>query len=298
VGDKEDIMKRVEGKVAFITGAARGQGRSHAIRLAEEGADIVALDICADIFTAHYAMATEGDLAETVGMIKELGCRAIGVQADVRDATALGRATGEAISNFGQIDILCANAGIGGVAPALDITDDEWDNVIDINLTGTWKTVRAVAPAMVEQGRGGSIILTSSIAGLVAFPNLAHYTAAKHGVTGLMRTLAVELAPQRIRVNSVHSTIVDTHMIQNAPTLSLFMGGKPGATRDEAEAALKAMHALDIAWVDPVDVSNAVLWLASEEARFVTGAAIPVDGGATAPFKLLTANPEFTPTSR
>jgi (+)-trans-carveol dehydrogenase len=208
---------RVEGKVAFITGAARGQGRSHALRLAEEGADIIAVDICQDVATVPYGGATEADLAETVKQVEALDRRIVAQQADVRDLGALQRAVDEGLSQFGHIDVVCANAGIASFAPALELSEEVWQDVVDINLTGVWKTVKATAPSMVERGQGGSIILTSSIAGLIAFPNLAHYTAAKHGVTGLMRTLAVELAPQHIRVNSVHPTTVDTPMVSNEP---------------------------------------------------------------------------------
>ncbi|HEX4396258.1 MAG TPA: mycofactocin-coupled SDR family oxidoreductase, partial [Trebonia sp.] len=218
-------MGRVEGKVAFITGAARGQGRSHALRLAQEGADIIAVDTCHGFDTVPYDGATEADLAETVKQVEELDRRILAQQADVRDLSALQRVAEEGLSQFGQIDIVCANAGIASFAPALEMTEQMWQDVIDINLTGIWKTVKATAPSMVERGQGGSIILTSSVAGLSAFPSLAHYTAAKHGVTGLMRTLAVELAPHRIRVNSVHPTTVDTPMVANEASWSLFMGG-------------------------------------------------------------------------
>jgi SDR family mycofactocin-dependent oxidoreductase len=276
---------RVEGKVAFITGAARGQGRSHAIRLAQEGADIVALDICTDVGTVPYPGATEADLQETVKEVEALDRRIVAQQADVRDLAAVQRVVDEGLSQFGRIDIVCANAGIGSFAPALDLTEDQWDQVVDINLTGVWKTVKAAAPAMVERGEGGSIILTSSAAGLIAYPNLAHYTAAKHGVTGLMRVLAVELAPHRIRVNSVHPTTVDTPMIDNPAIYELFTG-QQGLSRDEASEAFKPLNALPIPWVEAVDISNAVLYLASDEARYVTGTTMVIDAGALAPYKI------------
>jgi (+)-trans-carveol dehydrogenase len=276
---------RVEGKVAFITGAARGQGRSHAIRLAQEGADIVALDICTDVGTVPYPGATEADLQETVKEVEALDRRIVAQQADVRDLAAVQRVVDEGLSQFGRIDIVCANAGIGSFAPALDLTEDQWDQVVGINLTGVWKTVKAAAPAMVERGEGGSIILTSSAAGLIAYPNLAHYTAAKHGVTGLMRVLAVELAPHRIRVNSVHPTTVDTPMIDNPAIYELFTG-QQGLSRDEASEAFKPLNALPIPWVEAVDISNAVLYLASDEARYVTGTTMVIDAGALAPYKI------------
>ena len=279
-------MGRVEGKVAFITGAARGQGRSHALRLAQEGADIIAVDICQDLATVPYPGATEADLAETVKQVEALDRRIVAQQADVRDLAALQRAVDEGLSQFGHVDIVCANAGIASFAPALDLTEEVWQDVIDTNLTGVWKTVKATAPAMVERGQGGSIVLTSSIAGLIAFPNLAHYTAAKHGVTGLMRTLAVELAPHSIRVNSVHPTTVDTPMVANEPVWGLFLGGVAGATREQAAEGMKALNAMPVPWVEAVDISNAVLYLASDEARYVTGTTTVIDAGAMAPFKI------------
>lgn len=277
---------RVQGKVALITGAARGQGRAHALRLAQEGADIIAVDVCETVATTPYDGATEADLAETVKQVEDLDRRILTRKSDTRDLAGLEAAVADGLSEFGRLDIVCANAGIASFAPAWELTEDVWQDVIDINLTGVWKTVRATVPTMLEQGSGGSIILTSSIAGLIAFPNLAHYTAAKHGVTGLMRTLAVELAPHRIRVNSVHPTTVDTDMVNNEPVYSLFLGGMQGATRADAEIGMKALNAIPIPWVDPVDISNAVLWLASDEARYVTGTTQVIDAGAMSPFKI------------
>jgi len=276
---------RVEGKVAFITGAARGQGRAHAIRLAEEGADIVALDLCQDVGTVPFPGASEADLQETVEAVEALDRRIVAHQADVRDLGALQRVVEDGLSQLGHIDVICANAGIGSFASALELTEDQWQDVVDINLTGVWKTVRAAAPAMVERGQGGSIVLTSSTAGLIAFPNLAHYTAAKHGVVGLMRALAVEPAPHRIRVNSVHPTTVDTPMIQNPASFGLFTG-REDISREEAEQAFRPLNALPIPWVEAVDISNAVLFLASDESRYVTGLTMTVDAGATAPYKI------------
>ena len=279
-------MGRVEGEVAFITGAARGQGRAHAIRLAEEGADIVAVDLCHDVATVPFPLATEADLQETVKAVEALDRRIVAHQADVRDLSALQGAVDEGLSQFGHIDIVCANAGIGSFAPALELTEETWQDVVDINLTGVWKTVKATAPSMVERGQGGSIILTSSIAGLIAFPNLAHYTAAKHGVTGLMRALAVELAPHHIRVNSIHPTTVDTPMVANEAIWGLFLGGAQGATREQAAEGMKALNAMPVPWVESVDISNAVLHLASDESRYVTGTTTVIDAGAMQPFKV------------
>jgi SDR family mycofactocin-dependent oxidoreductase len=279
-------MARVAGKVAFITGAARGQGRSHAVRLAQEGADIIAVDVCHGFDSVPYDGATEADLAETVKLVESLDQRIVAQQADVRDLASLRAAADAGLSEFGHIDIVIANAGIASFAPALDLTEEMWQDVIDINLTGLWKTVKATAPSMIERGQGGSIILTSSVAGVIAFPALAHYTAAKHGVVGLMRALAVELAPAYVRVNSVHPTTVDTPMIANPAGYSLFMGGAPDVTREQAAVGMKALNALPIPWVEAVDVSNAVLYLASDEARYVTGTTMVIDAGAAQPFKI------------
>lgn len=279
-------MGRLTGKVALITGAARGQGRSHAVRLAQEGADIIALDICESLATVPFPGATEDDLAETAKEVEALDRRVLTHKADVRDSGQLDRVVAEGLSEFGRLDIVVANAGIGSFAPAWELTDEMWQETLDVNLTGVWRTVKATVPAMIAQGTGGSVILTSSIAGLIAFPNLAHYTAAKHGVTGLMRTLAVELAPHGIRCNSVHPTTVDTPMIQNDAMYELFLGGVQGATRADAEVGFKAINALPIPWVESVDISNVVLWLASDEARYVTGTTQVIDAGAMAPFKI------------
>ena len=278
-------MGRVEGKVAFITGAARGQGRSHALRLAQEGADIVAVDICQDVETVGYAGATEADLAETVKQVEELDRRIVARQADVRDMAAMQAAVDEGLSQFGHIDIVCANAGIATFAPGHEMTDEVWQTTIDVNLTGVWRTIKACLPSMLERGQGGSIVLTSSTAGVAGIANIAHYAAAKHGVVGLMRVFAVELAPHMIRVNTVHPTSVRTPMVENPTTFELFTG-TPNATEEQAMPALKGLNALPIPWVEAVDISNAVLFLASDEARYITGTTMLVDAGGTMPYKL------------
>jgi SDR family mycofactocin-dependent oxidoreductase len=283
--DDRTTMSRVNGKVALITGAARGQGRSHAVRLAQEGADIIAVDICSDIETVPYPGATEHDLAQTVKLVEDLGRSVIARTADVRDLAALQAVVREAVEEFGHIDIVVANAGIASFAPILELDEQAWQDVIDIDLTGVWKTVKAAVPAMAGSGRGGTIVLTNSVAGLAACANMAHYVAAKHGVTGLMRALAIELAPSGIRVNSVHPTNVDTPMLINDASFQLFTGAE-GATREQAAAAMANMNALPVPWVDPIDVSNAVLYLASDESRYVTGTTMVIDAGAVAPFKI------------
>ncbi|GAA4672756.1 mycofactocin-coupled SDR family oxidoreductase [Pseudonocardia yuanmonensis] len=278
-------MGRVEGKVALITGAARGQGRTHALRLAEEGADIIAIDLCSQLDTVPYALASEADLEETAKQVEDRDRRILTRQADVRDLGQLQAAVADGVSELGHLDIVCGNAGILSSAPAWELSEESWQEMIDVNLTGVWKTIRATVPQMIEQGTGGSIILTSSIFGLQGAPNVVHYVAAKHGVTGMMRALAIELAPHGIRVNSVHPTTVDTAMVQNPMTYELLLG-RSGASRAEAEAEVKAMNALPVPWVEAVDISNAVLYLASDEARYVTGTTHIVDAGSLSPYKI------------
>lgn len=280
-------MSRLRGKVALITGAARGQGRSHAVRLAEEGADIIAVDLCRDIDTVPYPGATEDDLAETVAQVEALDRRVVARQADVRDLSALTRAVGEGAEALGGVDIVCANAGIASFGSTIELDETVWQDMLDINVTGVWKTVKAAVPRMIEQGRGGSVILTSSVAGLTAFSQLAHYSAAKHGVVGLMRVLAGELAPHRIRVNSVHPGNTHTPMIDNDAARTLFLGDpRIEGREDEVRRNFMAMNALPVPWVDPLDISNAVLHLASDEARYVTGTTAVVDAGLLLPFKV------------
>lgn len=273
-------MGRMDGKVALITGAARGQGRSHAVRLAEEGADIIALDICRPVQTAPYEGATADDLAHTVKLVEELDRRIIAREADVRDLAQVQAVVEEGVSEFGHIDVVCANAGIVNYGTALELDEREWQEMVDINLVGVWKTIKAAVPPMVERGQGGAVIITSSTAGLMGVQNLSHYVAAKHGVVGLMKVLAQELAPHMIRVNTVNPTTCDTPMMDNDATRGMFRPDLEHPTRAEAAESMSAYNALPIPWVEPIDVSNAVLWLASDEARYITGVALPVDAGA------------------
>jgi (+)-trans-carveol dehydrogenase len=272
---------RLEGKVAFITGAARGQGRSHAIRLAQEGADIIAVDLVKQIATVPYAMSTPDDLNETIKEVESLDRRIIATEADVRDFGAVKAALDEGVAQLGRLDIVSANAGIFSFGSLEELDEQNWQDMIDVNLTGVWHAAKAAIPHLRANG-GGSIILTSSTAGLMAIPNIGHYTAAKHGVVGLMRTLALELAPDMIRVNSVHPTSVNTDMIQNAATYALFAPDLPEneRTKDVLGARFQELNALPIPWVEPVDISNAVLWLASDESRYVTGVTLPIDAGS------------------
>jgi (+)-trans-carveol dehydrogenase len=275
-------MGRLEGKVAFVTGAARGQGRSHAIRMAQEGADIIAIDIASQMETVEYAMATPDDMTETVRQVEALDRRIIAAQADVRDYDALKAAVEDGVAQLGRLDIVAANAGIFSQGRAEELTDQQWDEMVDTNLKGVWHTAKAAIPHLRAAG-GGAIILTSSTAGLMGYENFAHYVSAKHGVVGLMRTLALELAPDMIRVNSVHPTSVDTDMIQNQMLYALFAPDleESERTRENLGERFKTMNALPVPWVEPVDISNAVLFLASDEARYITGVTLPVDAGAT-----------------
>jgi SDR family mycofactocin-dependent oxidoreductase len=273
---------RVEGKVAFITGAARGQGRSHAIRLAQEGADIIAVDLVRQVDSVPYPMSTPGDLAETVKEVEALDRRIVATEADVRDYGALKTALDDGVAELGRLDIVSANAGIFSFGTLEELPEQTWQDMIDTNLTGVWHAAKAAIPHIRAGGRGGSIVLTSSTAGLMALENMAHYVAAKHGVVGLMRTLALELAPDMIRVNSVHPTSVSTPMIHNEATYALFAPDldEKDRTRERLGERFQTLNALPIQWVEPVDISNAVLWLASDESRYVTGVTLPVDAGS------------------
>ncbi|KWX23354.1 3-ketoacyl-ACP reductase [Mycolicibacterium wolinskyi] len=273
---------RVEGKVAFITGAARGQGRSHAVRLAQEGADIIAVDICRQISSnSVIPPSTPDDLAETADLVKALNRRIVTAEVDVRDFDALKAAVGGGVEQLGRLDIIVANAGIGNGGETLDKTSEQdWDDMIGVNLSGVWKTVKAAVPHLLSAGRGGSIVLTSSVGGLKAYPHTGHYIAAKHGVVGLMRSFAVELGQHSIRVNSVHPTNVNTPMFMNEGTMKLFRPDLENPGPNDLAVAAQFMHVLPIGWVEPVDISNAVLFLASDEARYVTGLPVTVDAGS------------------
>src|SRR5215212_5453913 len=272
---------RVDGKVAFITGAARGQGRSHAVRLAEEGADIIAVDICRGFDDSTAPAATPEDLAETADMVKNLGRRIVTEEVDVRDFDALKAAVDSGVEHLGGLDIVVANAGIGTRGVKLHkMREDIFDETIDVNLGGVWKTVKAAVPHLLAGGRGGSIVITSSVGGTKAYPQVGHYIAAKHGVVGLMRTFAVELGQHSIRVNSVHPTNVNTPLFMNEGTMKLFRPDLESPGPDDLAVAARFMHVLPTGWVEPVDISNAVLFLASDESRFVTGLTMTIDAGS------------------
>ncbi|MEK8071430.1 mycofactocin-coupled SDR family oxidoreductase [Rhodococcoides navarretei] len=272
-------MGSLEGKVAFITGAARGQGRSHAIALAKEGADIIAVDVSTQVDTVPYRTATVDDLAETVRLVEALDRRIIASEADVRDLAALTTAVDSGAAELGRVDIVIANAGINTMSPALEMEEVMWQTMIDINLAGVWKTVRAAAPHIVSGGRGGSIVITSSLASMVANENIAHYTAAKAGLVGLMQVLAKELGPQSIRVNTIHPTTVATPMILNDATFRLFRPDLAEPTRADFEEAALTLNTLPVPMIESEDISNAVLYLVSDAGRYITGTTHVVDAG-------------------
>ena len=262
------------GKVALITGAARGQGRAHAVRLAADGASVIAVDLCEQIASVPYPLATPDDLAATVKLVEDTGARIVAKQGDVRDRASLSAALQAGLDEFGRLDIVVANAGI---AP-MQSGDDGWRDVIDVNLTGVYNTIKAAIPTMVKQGTGGSIVLISSAAGLAgvgsADAGSIGYAAAKHGVVGLMRVYANLLAKQSIRVNSIHPSGVDTPMINNEFTRQWL--AELVAQSDSPPDMGNAMP-VDVLHAD--DIANAVAWLVSDQARYITGVTLPVDAG-------------------
>lgn len=272
---------RLAGKTALITGAARGIGRAQAVRFAQEGADIVALDVCGPVDTVVIPPSTQEDLEQTAALVADTGARVHTEIVDVRDVAGMQAATDRGVERFGGLDVVCATAGITSRGMADDLDENAWRTMLDVNLTGVWHTCRAGAPHLIARG-AGSMVLTSSIAGLRGLLGVAHYTAAKHGVVGLMRSLANELAPHNVRVNCVNPTNVDTPMIQNDAVSSAFRPDldRPPTRAEFAEAA-QAMNMLAVPWIDPIDVANATLFLASDEARYITAIVLPVDAGAT-----------------
>jgi (+)-trans-carveol dehydrogenase len=264
-------MEQFKDRVVFITGAARGQGRSHAIEFARQGARIVAVDICDQIESVRVPMATREDLDETVRLVEAEGGRALAVECDVRSLAGLADAAAAAVEEFGRIDITIANAGIGsGGKGTLDLSEEQWQDVVDVNLGGVWKTAKATVPAIIDGGRGGSLLITGSAAGIRAMAGIGHYVSAKHGLTGLTKVLAIELAPHEIRVNCVHPTGVRT----------------PLATSEEiqkwaARQPAGPTNLLPVDMIEAEDVTAAIVWLASDAARYVTGVNLPLDAGYT-----------------
>jgi SDR family mycofactocin-dependent oxidoreductase len=263
---------KLEGKVALITGAARGQGRAHAVAMAREGADIAALDICHDLPYPRYSLARPDDMTETIGLVRQLQRRAMPLEADVRSARDMEAAVARTIAEFGRIDILVCNAGIADMALCWDITEEWWDIMIDINLKGYWLAVKYVVPHMIAQKTGGRIIMTSSVAGLRGDPGMAHYCASKWGVVGLAKSLAHELSAYNITVNTLHPTGVNTEIIAG-------MAKAASMVTEDLIAFIHAGHMLPVQLIEAADVANAALWLATDEARYVTGHTLNVDAG-------------------
>jgi SDR family mycofactocin-dependent oxidoreductase len=277
---EEHLMgQRMAGKVALVSGAARGQGRNHAVRLAEEGADIIAFDVAGPVPAQGAPPATPADLAETVSLVDALDRRIVATQADVRDPDTIAALVEQGAAQLGGLDVVVANAGIqGNPGQAAQTSPADWHAVIDTNLSGVFHTIRPAIPHLVAR-RGGAIVITSSSIGLRSVPNLAPYAAAKAGLTGLMRTLELELAEHSIRVNSVNPTAVGTPMLLNPVNFGLFRSDLEHPTEEDVRPVYRSLNALPVPYVDPDDISNAVLFLASDEGRYITGVALPVDAG-------------------
>ncbi|MDF3311009.1 mycofactocin-coupled SDR family oxidoreductase [Rhodococcus sp. T2V] len=272
-------MGQLDGMVAFVTGAARGQGRSHALLLASEGADIIAVDVCRQIDTVPYPLASQDDLAETVRQVEQLGRGIVAEHVDVRDLAGLEAVVEKGVAQFGRLDVVLANAGISAPAPTLTMSEEMWSTMIDVNLTGVWKTIRASVPHIIAGGRGGSVVITSSLAALRPNGNIAHYSAAKSGLVGFMRVLAKELAPTGIRVNTIHPTTVATEMVLNDATYKLFRPDLEEPTRDDFVRAASTLNALPLPLTESSDISAAVLYLVGNSGRAVTGSTHSVDAG-------------------
>jgi SDR family mycofactocin-dependent oxidoreductase len=265
----------LQGRVAFITGAARAQGRSHAVRLAREGADIIASDICAPVSDSiTYTAATPEDLSETVRLVEAEGRKVLARQVDIRDDPALRQLVADGIEQFGRLDIVVANAGVLGWGRLWELTDEQWDTVIGVNLTGTWRTLRATIPAMIEAGNGGSIVVVSSSAGLKATPGNSHYAASKHGLTGMTNSLAIELGEYGIRVNSIHPYSVETPMIEPEAMMQIF------AKHPRYVHSFPPMPMQYKGFMTSDEVSDVVVWLAGDGSGTLSGQQIHVDKGA------------------
>ncbi|AHK29667.1 2-hydroxycyclohexanecarboxyl-CoA dehydrogenase [Rhodococcus opacus PD630] len=262
---------RFENKVVFVTGAARGQGRAEAVRFASEGADVIAIDACTEFASTAYPGATRDDLAETVRLVESRGRRIVAAAADVRDFDGLSRALADGIEQLGRLDVVIANAGICSGALSWEITAEQWQETVDVNLTGTFHTAKAAVPYLIEQGEGGAVVFTSSVSGLKGTPFTGHYVATKHGITGLAKTMANELGEHRIRVNTVHPAGVDTGMkVRDLHPLIARYASTLGSIYQ---------NSLPYRITQPEDVAAVVAWVCSDEAKYITGAQIPVDLG-------------------
>ena len=274
-------MGKFDGKVVLITGGARGQGRSHALAFAREGADVAFCDIASQMDSVPYRMSRPEDLDETVGLVEELDRRCVAVRADVRDREQVESFADRARTELGRIDFLLANAGIFTFSTVAEMEERTWTQMIDTNLTGVFHAMRAVLPTMIEQG-SGRIVATSSMAGKMGFANIAHYCAAKWGVIGLVKSLAMEVGGNGITVNAICPTGVDTTMIQNEAAYKLFLPDTENPTREDAAPAFQTLNAIPVPWVEPVDISHAMMFLCSDEARYITGETVAVAAGSNA----------------
>ena len=273
----------LEGRVAFITGAARGQGRAHAVRLASEGADIIAIDICGPISdTITYPPATTEELAETVRAVESTGRKVLAREVDIRDLAALEQVVADGVEQFGRLDIVVANAGVLSWGRMWEMSEEQWDTVIDVNLNGTWRTIRAAVPAMIEAGNGGSIIIVSSSAGLKATPGNGHYSASKHGLVALTNALALEVGEYGIRVNSIHPYSIDTPMVEREAMMAVF-AKHPSYLHSFAPMPLHPVNHQSKKglkeFMTPEEVSDVVAWLASDGSATLSGSQIAVDRG-------------------
>jgi SDR family mycofactocin-dependent oxidoreductase len=271
-------MPDMTGQVAMVTGAARGQGRTTALEFAAAGADVVALDICGPVETTPYELSSSDDLAAVAKEIEALGRRVVALECDVRDQAGLDSAVAQTVDEFGRLDVLAGNAGIFGLRNLWELSDREWQDMIDVNLTGAWRSLKAVVPTMIDQGHG-SIVLTSSGNGFEPLPLAGHYVSAKHGVIGLMRNAAVELGKHHIRCNAVCPGIVDTDMNKWQGILDMMAGKEGGTNQDRIDGAHFWSTLAGVGLIPPEAVSRAVVFLASEEASHITGTALPVDAG-------------------
>ncbi|MHA6783082.1 mycofactocin-coupled SDR family oxidoreductase [Pseudonocardia saturnea] len=271
-------MGRFDDKVVFVTGGAKSQGRSHALAFAKEGADIVVCDIARQLGTIPHTMGTRTDLDETARMVEKLDQRCVAITADVRDTGEINGAVEQAVSELGRVDILLANAGVLSLTTVAEMTDEQWSEVVDTDLMGVFKAMRAVIPQMVSQNYG-RIIATSSMAGRTGLPTVAHYCAAKWGVIGLVKSVAREVAANGVTVNCVCPTNVDTDMIHNGPFYGLFAPGVDNPTKDDVIPGFTSLNAVPVPWIEPIDISHAMMFLASDEARYITGEALHVSAG-------------------
>ena len=270
---------RLDGRTAIVTGAARGQGRSHAIRLAQLGARLVLVDVCADLPHIPYRQPERAELDDTARAAREAGAEVRTIVADVRDAAAMSGAAMLAVDELGGIDIVIANAGVIQLKPATEIGPEDWATIIDINLTGTWNTIAPTIAPMIDQRRGGTIIITSSAAGLKGPPNMAHYAASKSGVIGMMRSLSAELGPHGIRVNCIAPTTVDTEMVHWPAAYAMFRPDLDSPGRDDVVDIFSSLNVLPVPWIEASDVTEAVAFLAGDRSRYITGTVLPVDAG-------------------